>query len=275
MIHDVLDVAFLVAEAIDASGSEYFIGGSVASSLQGEPRATNDIDFVVAMLGHRVRTFVERLGSDFEVDQAMLRDALSRGGSANIFYLPMVTKIDIFGLGGTPYDEVEFARRRRSLRPRAREGTKDGAGEPGGRMRRKPSSPEQHSLSFDGSTPCSCWSRLPRNWSLQMNKRIRKKLHKRYLELEVIDLSLIASWRARLFETPIGQYIPLDGSRLEGVPERLMKAIRRHRLEFEAARVPATEAEPWLSEGGLVVFRFRAREFPSIVHHSGNNPDAI
>jgi len=113
MIQDVLDVAMLVAEAIDATGSEYFVGGSVASSLQGEPRATNDIDFVVAMLGHRVRAFVEKLGSDFEVDQAMLRDALLRGSSANIFYLPMVTKIDIFGLGGAPYDDVEFARRRR------------------------------------------------------------------------------------------------------------------------------------------------------------------
>jgi hypothetical protein len=65
------------------------------------------------MLGLRVRAFAEKLGSDFEVDQAMLREALSRGGSANIFYLPMVTKIDIFGLGSAPYDEVEFARRRR------------------------------------------------------------------------------------------------------------------------------------------------------------------
>lgn len=113
MVQDFLDVAFLVADAIDATDSEYFVGGSVASSLQGEPRATNDIDFVVAMLSHRVRAFVEKLGRDFEVDQAMLRDALSRGASANIFYLPMVTKIDIFGLGSTPYDEVEFARRRR------------------------------------------------------------------------------------------------------------------------------------------------------------------
>ena len=39
--------------------------------------------------------------------------ALASGGSANIFYLPLVTKVDIFGLGGAPYDEVEFSRRRR------------------------------------------------------------------------------------------------------------------------------------------------------------------
>jgi hypothetical protein len=114
MVQDVLDVAMLVAEAIDATGSEYFIGGSVASSLQGEPRATNDIDFVVAMSPHRVRAFAEMLGSDFDVDQEMLRDAIARSSSANIFYLPMVTKIDLFGLGATPYDEVEFSRRRRT-----------------------------------------------------------------------------------------------------------------------------------------------------------------
>jgi hypothetical protein len=119
LIQDVLDVALLVAKAVDATGGEYFIGGSVASSLQGEPRATNDIDFVVAMLGLRVPAFTAELGRDFEVDQAMLRDALSRGGSANIFYLPMVTKVDIFGLGSTPYDEVEFARRRRGRYARA------------------------------------------------------------------------------------------------------------------------------------------------------------
>jgi hypothetical protein len=113
MVQDALDVALLVAAAIDAVGGEYFVGGSLASSLQGEPRATNDIDMVVAMLGLRVRSFADKLGADFEVDQPMVRDALSTGRCANIFYLPMVTKVDIFGIGSAPYDGVEFARRRR------------------------------------------------------------------------------------------------------------------------------------------------------------------
>jgi|SRR5580704_19491776 hypothetical protein len=108
-----LDVAVLVAAAFDAVGCDYFLGGSVASSLQGEPRATNDIDFVVAMPGFRVRAFAEKLGRNFEVDQEMLRDALAHGGCANIYYLPQVTKVDLFGVGSAPYDEVEFARRRR------------------------------------------------------------------------------------------------------------------------------------------------------------------
>jgi hypothetical protein len=110
---NVLDIALLVGAAIEATGSEYFVGGSVASSLQGEPRATNDLDVVVAMLAHRVPLFAEKLGSDFDVDQAMLRDALLRGGSANLFYLPNVTKVDVFCVGSASYDEAEFARRRR------------------------------------------------------------------------------------------------------------------------------------------------------------------
>lgn len=108
-----LDVAIHVAKALDAIGCEYFIGGSVASSLQGEPRATNDIDIVVAMTPYRVRSFAEELGADFEVDQDMLRDALIHGSCANIFYLPMVTKVDIFALGSDRYDEIEFSRRRK------------------------------------------------------------------------------------------------------------------------------------------------------------------
>ena len=78
-----------------------------------EPRATNDIDIVVAMMPHRIGAFVKELGPDFEVDVESLRDALVRGSCANIFYLPLVTKIDIFALGGSRYDEAEFNRRRK------------------------------------------------------------------------------------------------------------------------------------------------------------------
>lgn len=84
-MNNALDVALLVAHAIEAVGGEYFVGGSVASSLQGEPRATNDIDIVLAMPGLRVPAFANELGPDFEVDQPMLRDALHRAGTANIF----------------------------------------------------------------------------------------------------------------------------------------------------------------------------------------------
>lgn len=112
-IKDSLDLALRVGDVLDALGCDYFVGGSVASSLHGEPRATNDIDFVVAMRPQRVQAFAEKLGDDFEVDTDMLRDALIHGSCANFFYLPLVTKIDFFALGSARYDEMEFQRRQR------------------------------------------------------------------------------------------------------------------------------------------------------------------
>ena len=111
-IIEALDVALRVTEALDSLGVPYFIGGSLASSVQGEPRATNDIDIVVDMPLGRVHALAEALGDDFEIDQAMLRGAIMRGECANIFYLPFVMKVDLFGHAHGPFDESEFARRR-------------------------------------------------------------------------------------------------------------------------------------------------------------------
>jgi hypothetical protein len=109
---DAIAVALEIARAVEGVGGEYFVGGSVASSLQGEPRATNDIDIVVRLPLGRIEAFRVALGERYEVDLDMLRDALLRGGCCNIFFLPTVMKIDIFAVGGEPYDEIEFARRR-------------------------------------------------------------------------------------------------------------------------------------------------------------------
>jgi hypothetical protein len=62
-----IDIALKVASAFTSVGAEYFLGGSLASSLQGEPRATNDIDFVVALPAGRIHAFRDALGTDFDV----------------------------------------------------------------------------------------------------------------------------------------------------------------------------------------------------------------
>ena len=109
---DAIAIALSVGRAIEASGGAYFVGGSLASSLQGEPRATNDIDIVLDLPFGRIGKLVSELGTAFEVDTDMLRDALLHGRSCNIFFLPSVTKIDLFAVGPDPYDQVEFRRRR-------------------------------------------------------------------------------------------------------------------------------------------------------------------
>jgi hypothetical protein len=110
-----IDIALKVARALTAVGAEYFLGGSLASSLQGEPRATNDIDFVIALPVGKVGDLAAALGGEFEVDTDTLRDAVLRASCANAFYLPVVTKIDFFGRGYEPFDESEFSRRRTTV----------------------------------------------------------------------------------------------------------------------------------------------------------------
>lgn len=55
---DVFDDSFLivarVAEVLDRAGMPYALGGSAASSILGEPRTTDDVDFAVFLPETRV-----------------------------------------------------------------------------------------------------------------------------------------------------------------------------------------------------------------------------
>ena len=69
---DAITVALLVAKALMAAGADYFVDGSVASSMHGDPRSTNDIDFVIDIPLGKVGELCAALGESFEVDEAMV-----------------------------------------------------------------------------------------------------------------------------------------------------------------------------------------------------------
>ena len=52
-------------------------------------------------------------------------------------------------------------------------------------------------------------------------------------------------------------------------------ALSRYGLKYDVAVVEANEADSWYSEGGLLLFKFRAVDFPELVAFSGNNPDVL
>ena len=108
---DAVDVALLVGRALEAAGVRYFLGGSLASSMQGEPRSTNDIDLVIDMREAQVAALVSALGPDFSVDEEALCASLRQGIAANLFYLPLFIKVDLMPRGAAAFDESEFARR--------------------------------------------------------------------------------------------------------------------------------------------------------------------
>ena len=108
-----------------------------------------------------------------------------------------------------------------------------------------------------------------------MKKRSRrqvKKLHRRWLDAGVIDASQASYWRSRLFDSRAGEVFEISRADLSGLPLDVALAIQRFALRFSVTVANPAEGEPWLSEGGAVVFKFWATDFPGVKSYSGNNP---
>lgn len=100
-----------VARACDQVGVPYYVGGSVASSFHGEARSTNDVDVIADLRAQQVDAWIAALGPDFSVDAEALLDAIRRRSSWNLFYLPDMTKVDVFIRRLGAFERSEFARR--------------------------------------------------------------------------------------------------------------------------------------------------------------------
>lgn len=108
---DPVAVAVAVADRLAKLNIHYLIGGSFASSLHGEPRSTNDIDFVVDMNASTARRFAESLGADFYVDADVAVEAARTGGSFNLVHIATAIKVDLFVAGSDPFDRERLRRR--------------------------------------------------------------------------------------------------------------------------------------------------------------------
>jgi hypothetical protein len=106
---DPIATAALVSRHLDALQVPHSIGGSIASSFAGEPRAT--IDIVVALEERHVDDLVAVLSAEFHVDADALRRAVRTKSSANLIERDTQLKVDLFVAGGTPLDARQLARR--------------------------------------------------------------------------------------------------------------------------------------------------------------------
>jgi hypothetical protein len=89
------------------------VTGSVASSLQGEPRATHDIDLVVTIPPAAVDGLVGAFPPpDFLVQAESVRDAIRNRSMFNLLSLSEGEKVDFWILTDEPFDRSRFARRR-------------------------------------------------------------------------------------------------------------------------------------------------------------------
>jgi hypothetical protein len=89
----------------------FVIGGSLASSVHGVPRATMDVDLVVDLKVEQVEPLADALCADFYADAAALEQAVRTGRSFNLIHYASSYKFDLFPLGADPFQQAEFRRR--------------------------------------------------------------------------------------------------------------------------------------------------------------------
>ena len=109
---DPIGTVLLVTGVLDGLGVMHTVGGSLASSFAGEPRASVDVDVVAALGEQHITALVSALSAEFYVDADGLRRAIRERSSANLVHRRTQLKVDIFVAGGTPLDAQQLARRR-------------------------------------------------------------------------------------------------------------------------------------------------------------------
>ena len=110
---DPVAVALSVAQLLEACGLRYLVGGSLASSMSGEPRSTLDVDIVVALTASDVGPLTDALRGEFDVDEQAVVRAVRERSSVNVFHRASAIKVDLFVMGGSPLDDEQMNRRQR------------------------------------------------------------------------------------------------------------------------------------------------------------------
>ena len=95
-----------VLACLDRIKLPYLVGGSVASSFHGVPRATNDIDMVVALPATDAEEFVKQLGPGFYADPGAIRESIARGRLFNVIDTATTFKIDIHPFRDDAYSRI-------------------------------------------------------------------------------------------------------------------------------------------------------------------------
>jgi len=102
-----------LTDALDDLKIVYAIGGSIASSLYGKVRFTQDADITVAAFGDKAEQLYNVLKDSFYVGKDTMYQAISNRSSFNIIHLKSAFKVDIFIQKDDDFHRQLFVRRRK------------------------------------------------------------------------------------------------------------------------------------------------------------------
>lgn len=106
------DIFRRIIEALERAGIPYMLTGSFACSYHGIPRATQDIDLVIAPTPSQLRTLVHLLpDTEYCISEDAALDALGREGQFNVIDLATGWKVDLIIRKSRAFSRTEFERR--------------------------------------------------------------------------------------------------------------------------------------------------------------------
>jgi hypothetical protein len=101
-----------VTQALSDAGIEYMVTGSVASSLQGEPRSSHDIDLVVALNEEHVAILLRAFPPpEYYLSESAMMAAIARRQMFDLLDVTGGDKVDFWLLTDEPFDLARFSRR--------------------------------------------------------------------------------------------------------------------------------------------------------------------
>ena len=96
MQNEPIEVTLVVTRVLEKLNIPYFISGSLASTLYGMVRTTQDSDIVTEMYPLHTLPFVSALQNDFYLDEEMITDSIQRHSSFNMIHRETMFKVDVF-----------------------------------------------------------------------------------------------------------------------------------------------------------------------------------
>lgn len=102
VIADPIELARKISDILLPLNIPYVVGGSVASSLLGENRSTQDLDLVIDLESRTAQRLIDAMSGEFYISESAVTEAIAKSKTApressfNAIYLPSMEKADIF-----------------------------------------------------------------------------------------------------------------------------------------------------------------------------------
>ena len=101
-----------VLNLLNENRIDYMITGSIVSSMQGEPRATHDIDILININQTAIPPLIKAfMPPDYYLSESSIEEAIQHKSMFNMLDTAEGDKVDFWMLTDEPFDQSRFARK--------------------------------------------------------------------------------------------------------------------------------------------------------------------